>query len=148
MVVTLRLVEHILKRRPSITVVPAMLGGVALELAAEHRPDLILLDLNLPDMSGEEILARFKADPATAATPVIILSGDTAPERIDHVLAAGATAYLTKPLSVQSFLRAIDAILAKPEPEPEPQPETPRGETSPGETAWPHPAPLADDPDY
>ena len=114
MLETLMLVEHVLRQRPSTALVPAMLGGVALDLAAEYRPDLILLDLNLPDLSGEELLARFRSDPATSATPIVIISADAAQERIDGLIAAGAAAYLTKPISVQGFLRTIDGLLTGP----------------------------------
>jgi signal transduction histidine kinase/CheY-like chemotaxis protein len=122
LVETLRLVEHIFKQRPSVGIVPAMLGGVALDLAAENHPDLILLDLNLPDISGEELLHRLKSDPATAAIPVIIVSAETDQARIDRLLADGATGYLTKPISVRGFLQVIDTVLDQPEP-PAVQPE-------------------------
>jgi DNA-binding response OmpR family regulator len=91
-----------------------MLGGAALELAAEYRPHLILLDLNLPDIPGEELLRRLKADPATSATPVVIISA--AAERMDGLLAMGASACLTKPISVRDFLHTLDALLAAPQP--------------------------------
>jgi CheY-like chemotaxis protein len=116
MVDTLRLIEQILRQRPSVRIVPAMLGGVALDLAAEHHPDLILLDLNLPDIPGEELLHRLKADPATSATPVIVISADATPQRIGALLAAGASSYLTKPISVRDFLHTIDAALTGPSP--------------------------------
>jgi CheY-like chemotaxis protein len=114
MLESLLLVEHILKQRPSTSLVPAMLGGAALDLAAEYRPHLILLDLNLPDIPGEELLRRFKADPATRATPVVIISA--AAERMDSLLAMGAAACLTKPISVRNFLHTLDALLAAPQP--------------------------------
>jgi signal transduction histidine kinase/DNA-binding response OmpR family regulator len=114
MLETLLLVEHILKQRPSVSLVPAMLGGAALDLAAEYRPNLILLDLNLPDIPGEELLRRLKADPATSATPVIIISGETSGERIDALMAVGASAYLTKPISVRDFLHTVDTLLTRP----------------------------------
>jgi signal transduction histidine kinase/DNA-binding response OmpR family regulator len=114
MLETLLLVEHILKQRPSVSLVPAMLGGAALDLAAEYRPSLILLDLNLPDIPGEELLRRLKADPATSATPVVIISGDTSGERIDSLMAVGASAYLTKPISVRDFLHTVDSLLTRP----------------------------------
>ncbi|HEY6277609.1 MAG TPA: ATP-binding protein [Streptosporangiaceae bacterium] len=117
MVEGLRLVEHILRQRPSARVIPAMLGGVALDLAAEHHPDLILLDLNLPDMSGEELLYRFQADPATSGTPIVIISADANADRMERLVAAGAVAYLTKPISVRTFLQTIDGLLAGPAPD-------------------------------
>jgi len=136
MLETLLLVEHILKQRPSTSLVPAMLGGAALDLAAEYRPDLILLDLNLPDLPGEELLRRLKADPATCATPVVIISAEAACERVDSMLAIGAAAYLTKPISVRDFLHTVDTLLTAPRPAAvaddsearlaEPQPEQPR----------------------
>jgi signal transduction histidine kinase/DNA-binding response OmpR family regulator len=114
MLETLLLVEHILKQRPSVSLVPAMLGGAALDLAAEYRPHLILLDLNLPDIPGEELLRRLKADPATSATPVIIISGETSDERIGNLMGVGASAYLTKPISVRDFLHTVDSLLTRP----------------------------------
>jgi signal transduction histidine kinase/DNA-binding NarL/FixJ family response regulator len=116
MLETLLLVEHILNQRPSTSLVPAMLGGAALDLAAEYRPHLILLDLNLPDIPGEELLRRLKADPATSATPVVIISADATGERVDSLLAMGAAAYLTKPLSVRDFLHTVDTLLTAPMP--------------------------------
>jgi signal transduction histidine kinase/DNA-binding NarL/FixJ family response regulator len=116
MLETLLLVEHILKQRPSTSLVPAMLGGAALDLAAEYRPHLILLDLNLPDIPGEELLRRLKADPATSATPVVIISAEAASERMEHLLAVGAAAYLAKPISVRDFLHTVDTLLTAPPP--------------------------------
>jgi signal transduction histidine kinase len=140
MVEGLRLVEHILRQRPSASVIPAMLGGVALDLAAEHHPDLILLDLNLPDMPGEELLYRFRADPATSGTPVVIITADTDPGRMERLLAGGAAAYLTKPISVRTFLRTVDGLLAGPPPAP---PRPGRG-ARPEREAQPAPPPLPD----
>src|SRR6266851_958218 len=119
MVENLRLVEQILKQRPSTTVIPAMLGGVALDLARQHHPDLILLDLHLPDIPGEEVLRRLQADPGTRTIPVAVLSADATPQQIDRLLAAGAASYLTKPLSVRTFLQAADQVLGEQSPAPE-----------------------------
>jgi signal transduction histidine kinase/ActR/RegA family two-component response regulator len=113
MVENLRLVEHILRRRPSVRLVPAMLGGVALDLATEHHPDVILLDLHLPDMSGEELLRRFQADPVTSGTPVVILSADAVEAQISRLLGAGAAAYVTKPIGVRAFLETIDRLVGQ-----------------------------------
>jgi signal transduction histidine kinase/CheY-like chemotaxis protein len=118
MLETLLLVEHILRQRPSTSLVPAMLGGAALDLAAEYRPHLILLDLHLPDIPGEALLRRLKADPATSATPVVVISGETSGERIDSLIALGAAAYLTKPISVRDFLHTVDTLLTAPRPAP------------------------------
>ena len=107
----LRLVERILSRRPGVTLLTAMQGRVGWDLARQHRPDLILLDLHLPDMRGDEVLGLVRADPATAATPVAVLSADATPRQVERLLAAGADQYLTKPLDIAEFLRVVDAAL-------------------------------------
>jgi PAS domain S-box-containing protein len=104
----LRLVERALELRPGITFLSAMLGRVGLDLAREHRPDLIVLDLNLPDIGGDRVLAELRADSATAAIPVVILSADATRRQRERLLALGARAYLTKPLDVRSFLASVD----------------------------------------
>jgi len=106
-----RLVEQILHHRPGVSLIPAMLAGVALDLAREHPPDLVLLDLHLPDMPGEEVMRRLHADPATQHIPVVILSADATPRRIDRLLAHGAADYLTKPIGVRDLLALIDRFL-------------------------------------
>ncbi len=105
------LVEAILARRPGLELLPAMQGTIGLELARQHRPDLVLLDMDLPDVSGTEVLQRLRADPVTSAVPVIIVSADATPDAIDHMLTAGACAYVTKPLELKRFLRVVDAAL-------------------------------------
>jgi CheY-like chemotaxis protein len=89
MVENVRLVEEILTRPPSITLIPAMLAGVALYLAREHRPDLILLDLHLPDMPGEQPLSPLRAEPATRDIRVVAFSADPTRHHNDRLLAAG-----------------------------------------------------------
>jgi PAS domain S-box-containing protein len=106
-----RLVERALALRWNVRLLPAMLGRLGLDLAREHRPDLVLLDLHLPDMSGEELLARLRADPATRDIPVIVLSADATPGQIERLLANGARAYLTKPLDISEFLALVDDVL-------------------------------------
>ena len=78
------------------------------------RPDLILLDLNLPDMEGRDVLLRLKSDPLLARTPVIVLSADATPGQVRRMIAAGARAYLTKPLDVRQLLTHIDGALPAP----------------------------------
>jgi CheY-like chemotaxis protein len=118
MVENLRLVEQVLKQRPSTTLIPAMLAGVALDLARQHRPDLILLDLRLPDMPGRDVMQQLRTDPATRNIPIVILSANATPRHIDELLAAGATAYLTKPIRVRDLLQTLDGILGEPVPIP------------------------------
>ena len=107
----LRLVERILAHRPGYRLITAMQGGLALDLAREHRPDAILLDLNLPDISGEEVLRRLKADPGMRDIPVIMVSADALGERIEQLLKLGATGYLTKPYKVRELLDTIEKVL-------------------------------------
>ena len=75
----LRLLEVLLTCRPEVTLLAAMQGSVGLDLARQHQPDLILLDLNLPDMSGKEVLARLQQSALTSDIPVIIISADATP---------------------------------------------------------------------
>jgi PAS domain S-box-containing protein len=107
----LTLVERILAASPGIQLVPAMQGSLGLELAREYRPDLILLDLNLPDMTGAEVLRRLQTDRATRGRPVVVISADATPASVEGMLAAGARDYLTKPLDVRHFQRMLDQTL-------------------------------------
>ncbi len=107
----LRLVERILNTRPGFQLISAMQGGLALDLAREHRPDIILLDLNLPDMSGDEVLRRLKADPQLAGIPVLMVSADAMGDRVEELLNLGASGYLTKPYKLREFFRVIDEAL-------------------------------------
>ncbi len=109
----LRLVERILQPHPRFRLLTAMLGHLGLQLAREHRPDLILLDLNLPDISGDDVLHQLRDDPVTRDIPVLMVSADAMGERIQQLLRQGATGYLTKPYKVAELLRVIDETLAK-----------------------------------
>lgn len=105
-----RLIEQIVARRPGVELVVAMQGRIGLDMALTHQPDLILLDLHLPDMSGEEILHRLRASALTATTPIVILSADATPDQPKRLTAAGATWYLTKPINVPRILEMIDEV--------------------------------------
>jgi CheY-like chemotaxis protein len=108
----LKLVERLLGNRADVEVVAAMQGRLGLELTRQHTPDVVLLDLHLPDIDGAEVLRQLRADPATHAIPVVILSADATPAQIGRLLAAGASAYLTKPLDVPELLDILDRLLA------------------------------------
>ena len=108
----LQLVERVLGRRPNLRLISAMRPQLGLDLAAEHHPDLVLLDLHLPDMPGQEVLARLRANPATAGIPVVVLSADARPSLIRELREQGARAFLTKPLDVKSFLDLLDDVAA------------------------------------
>jgi len=109
---TISLMEDIFAMRPNIRLITAMQGGLTLELAGQHRPDLIVLDLHLPDISGDTVLRRLRRDPRTAHIPVVIFSADATERQIRRLLAAGAREYLTKPAKVPEFLRMLDEVLA------------------------------------
>ena len=103
----LRLVERLLDRLPDVRLIPAMQGTLGIDLVRQHQPDLILLDLHLPDLHGREVLQHLQRDPATAAIPVVILSADANPTQLDRLITAGATGYLTKPIDVRSLLDTV-----------------------------------------
>jgi signal transduction histidine kinase/CheY-like chemotaxis protein len=111
-VANIRLVEEILSSRPSVRVLPAGMGSLGLELAAEHRPDLVLLDLHLPDIGGDEVLARLRADERTRDIPVVVLSADATQRTPGPLLEAGAQAYLTKPIGMRQLLEVVDTYVA------------------------------------
>jgi CheY-like chemotaxis protein len=107
----LNLIERVLAQRAGIEVVAAMQGRLGLELAREHHPMLVLLDLHLPDMGGEQVLQRLRDDPATASIPVVIVSADATPGYVQRLLSAGAAAYLPKPIDVHDLLRLLDEAM-------------------------------------
>ncbi len=108
----LKLIQRLLAHRPEVRLIPAMQGRLGLDLAREHRPHLILLDLHLPDIPGEEVLQRLQADPETRPIPVVMVSADAIPSQVKRLRAEGARDYLTKPLDVKKFLALLDDVLA------------------------------------
>jgi PAS domain S-box-containing protein len=112
----LQLVERVVSRRPGVRLISAMRPQLGLDLAAEHGPDLVLLDLHLPDMPGQEVLRRLRAQARTANVPVVVLSADARPTLINELLAQGVRAFLTKPLDVRELLELLDAIAAERQP--------------------------------
>jgi len=107
----IRLMERIFKRRPNIQLIASMQGSRGLELAREHRPDLILLDLNLPDVAGDTVLLQIKRDPDLSEIPVVMISGDAIPTQIQRLTDMGAEAYITKPFDLHELLKIIDSTL-------------------------------------
>jgi signal transduction histidine kinase/CheY-like chemotaxis protein len=108
----LRLVERVLAHRPEIRLLPATHGQLGLDLAIEHQPDLILLDVHLPGPDGHEILHSLKQLSETQHIPVIILTADATPGQRSRLLAAGAHACLTKPLNIPDALDLIERAIA------------------------------------
>jgi CheY-like chemotaxis protein/anti-sigma regulatory factor (Ser/Thr protein kinase) len=107
----LKLVERVLEALPDVSVISAPQGRLGVDLARQHEPDLILLDLNLPDLSGFEVLRILRADPATRDIPVIVISADATKEQITRLIDAGARAYVTKPLDVTLFVKVVGDAL-------------------------------------
>jgi PAS domain S-box-containing protein len=105
------LIERVLARRPGVKLMSAMQGRIGLALAREHQPDLILLDLHLPDIPGDEVLRRLQTDLRTRLIPVVAISADPTPGQSERLLAAGAHACLTKPVDVRELIRLVDATL-------------------------------------
>ena len=103
-----KLVETIMGLRPEVTLLVATQGSLGVELAREHRPALVLLDLNLPDISGDEVLRRIRDDAGTADLRVVMVSADATSGQIDRLLAAGADDYLTKPFDIEQFIAVVD----------------------------------------
>jgi len=108
-----QLIEQLILKRPEVRLLGAIQGKLGVELAVAHRPDVILLDLNLPDIQGNEVLLRLREHPETAAIPVVMLSADAMPKQIDKLLAAGAQKYLTKPIEVAQFYSLLDELMTR-----------------------------------
>jgi CheY-like chemotaxis protein len=110
--VNFTLVERILEFRPALKLMHARSGEDGVAMAQNLRPKLVLLDLNLPDMHGSEVLRQLQRQTATATTPVVVLSADATPSQIERLLTAGARNYLTKPFDIDPFLAVVDEMVA------------------------------------
>ncbi|OZB31325.1 MAG: histidine kinase, partial [Pseudomonas sp. 34-62-33] len=104
---SLALIETLLSRWPQVQVISAMQGQLGLDLAWQHGPEVILLDLDLPDLSGQEVLERLRQKPSSRETPVLLITADASAGTQRSLLAAGATAVLSKPLHVPTFLATL-----------------------------------------
>jgi signal transduction histidine kinase/ActR/RegA family two-component response regulator len=109
----LRLVQEVVGFRADLRLLAAPDGHAGLALAHTHRPAMILMDLNLPGMSGFEVLAQLRRDPDTAHIPVLALTANAMPRDIERGLSAGFARYLTKPIDIEQFNEAIDGVLAQ-----------------------------------
>ena len=108
---TIGLMEDVFKMRPSIRLITAMQGSLALDLARQHKPGLIILDVHLPDMSGDDVLKQLQNDPETAAIPVVMFSADATERQAERFLGLGARRYIVKPAKVPEFLAMLDEML-------------------------------------
>ena len=138
----LQLVQRLLSHRPEIRLLTAMQGGLGYELARQHTPDVILLDINLPDVGGDVVIRQLRADEKTRHIPVIVVSADATPGQIQRLLQAGAHRYLTKPFDVRELLSLLDenirlnSLLASPSVSPAPA-------QRPSPALWPGASPTS-----
>jgi CheY-like chemotaxis protein len=107
----MKLVEQIIARHPGMRLLTAMNGNSGIEIARATQPDVILMDINLPDVSGFKALEILRSDPATAHIPVIALSVNAATISIESGLKAGFFSYITKPIKVDEFMQVLDVAL-------------------------------------
>ncbi|MEZ5238400.1 MAG: ATP-binding protein [Microthrixaceae bacterium] len=107
-----RLVAHALSHHPSIELIEARTAAAGLDLALEHLPDVILLDLHLPDANGSQVIDRLRLDERTAGIPVVVISADANPEEVERLTEAGALDYLTKPIDVRRLLDVMARAIA------------------------------------
>ena len=107
----LMLIEQLVARRPDMRLLSARDGDLGIQLARANQPEVILMDINLPGISGIEALKILREDPATAHIPVVALSANAMPRDIEKGLEAGFFRYLTKPIKVNEFMHTLDAAL-------------------------------------
>jgi len=108
----LRLITRILARRPGIQLLSAGTSARGLEMACEHRPAVILLDLHLPDSHSDQALAQIRSDPRTSEIPVVMLSAEDLPGQREQMRTPGAHVFLPKPVEVRTLLGVIDRFIA------------------------------------
>jgi PAS domain S-box-containing protein len=108
----IRVMESVLSLRPEWRLIHAGLASLGIELARTQQPDLILLDVHLPDGSGFDVLTALKGDASTAGIHVVVLSADASVQQVSRLLSAGAAQYITKPLDLPEVLTMLDAVSA------------------------------------
>ncbi len=106
---SIRLVQQVLRRRPAVRLVVARTGADGLAAAERERPDLVLLDLGLPDLAAEEVMRRLREGPAEAPR-VVVVTGDARTERLQKLRDAGASECLTKPVDLGRLLAVVDSL--------------------------------------
>jgi CheY-like chemotaxis protein len=107
----LKLIEQLIARRPDMRLLTARDGDLGIQLARANQPEVILMDINLPGISGIEALKILRADPATARIPIVALSANAMPRDVEKGLQAGFFRYLTKPIKVDEFMHTLDDVL-------------------------------------
>jgi CheY-like chemotaxis protein len=114
----MKLVEQIIARRPDVRILTAVNGLLGIELARKELPSVVLMDINLPGISGVDAMQILHEDPATAHIPVIALSANANPRDIETGLAKGFFRYLTKPIKIKEFTDTLNAALKHREADP------------------------------
>ena len=107
----LQLVEQIMELRSDVELFCSLSGRHGLSMAAERHFELVLLDLQMPDLPGVEVLRALKSNAATHEIPVVMVSTEVSPSQTRRLVALGAVDYVTKPLNVREFLKLIDERL-------------------------------------
>jgi signal transduction histidine kinase/CheY-like chemotaxis protein len=108
----LELVEQLVARRPDLRLLSAADGELGIAMARDYRPEVILMDINLPGIGGHDAMKLLHADASTAHIPIIALSANAVPRDIEAALEAGFVSYITKPIKVQQFMEALDLALS------------------------------------
>jgi CheY-like chemotaxis protein len=107
----IEVMRGVLLQRSQVVLETSTLGLDGLGAIRRNKPDLVLLDMQLPDINGLELLRHLKRDPDLADIPVIVVSADAIPQHAEKALASGALHYVTKPVDVAQFLALVDAAL-------------------------------------
>ena len=107
----MQLMRKLFARRRDIRLVYAYTPLLGIEMALTEKPDLVLLDINLPGMNGRQVLARLRSHPETAAVPIIAVTANAMPSDVEQGLAAGFDDYVTKPIDISAFMQSIDRWL-------------------------------------
>ena len=105
------LFQRIIAYCPEVKLLVAERGRLGLDVAREHRPDMILLDVNLPDISGDQVMQALQSRPETQDIPVVVVSADATAGQMEKLLGAGAREYVTKPFDVRKLLEVIRQTL-------------------------------------
>ena len=109
----LKLLRDVLQFK-GYTTLEAMTGSEGVRLARERSPDLVLMDIQLPDIDGITALAQLRADVATRNMPVLAVSASVMPDDQQRIVASGFDAYVTKPINVKSFVETVEKFVGKP----------------------------------
>ena len=107
----LRLIEQLIARRPDMRLLSARDANLGIQLARSNQPEVILMDINLPGISGIEALRILREDPSTVHIPIVALSANAMPRDIEKGLQAGFFRYLTKPIKINEFMQTLDVAL-------------------------------------